>query len=174
MSGDGWSQRAGRRVACVGIGSRRGVCSALASQRSLSLGHAGQGAMAPSCSRSRYLTALGVSRVSMLRSRVCVAAIDRGARSASVRAVLPWSWRGGPHPLMARPPPPTFIRHWRGGPHPLMARPPPPTFKYVGVKNPEVTAVSFAVTLSLDRAPGPFRFLAGDQYGKGKSIRDER
>ena len=128
MSGDGWSQRAGRRVACVGIGSRRGVCSALASQRSLSLGHAGQGAMAPSCSRSRYLTALGVSRVSMLRSRVCVAAIDRGARSASVRAVLPWSWRGGPHPLMARPPPPTFIRHWRGGPHPLMARPPPPTF----------------------------------------------
>src|SRR5262249_38884461 len=34
-----------RRVACVGISSSRSVCSALASQRSLSLGHAGQGAM---------------------------------------------------------------------------------------------------------------------------------
>src|SRR5215472_18359258 len=75
-----------------------------------------------------------------------------GAAGAALGAARPWP---PPSPL-SRAPPRLLIN---------------PTQKYLGPKNPE--GPRFAIAL-LAKAHRLFRFLAGDRYGKGKSIRNVR
>src|SRR5262249_52838813 len=113
--------------------------------------------MTPSCSSPRYSTALRVSRDLILRSFVFVNVLDRAVRASVWGRGLRSLGYGHPPPPMARPPPPQPIR---------------PQLKIYRTKNPEGPRICYYFACL--KPHGLFRFLAGDHYGKGKSIRDER